>query len=140
MSTNHMDVTSTEGTGCPHSHKASLVLENGELAGDFLSRHFESCKVCNSKLSKLKNERKFFLKQIPFVSTPSEVKQIFEAESDEFESKIKRRVFQLKKKKVREVNKHVWGFFFDLKDAVLSKPVILSLFVVFAVWSCINFL
>ena len=58
MSTNHMDVTSTEGTGCPHSHKASLVLENGELAGDFLSRHFESCEVCNSKLLKLKNDEK----------------------------------------------------------------------------------
>lgn len=134
-----MDVNSIEGTGCPHSHKASLVLENGELAGEFLSRHFESCTVCNSKLLKLKNDRKVFLKQVPFVSTPVEVKQIFEAESDEFESKIKRRVNQLKKKRVLEVNKQVWIFFSDLKEAVLSKPVILSLCIVSTVWSYMKF-
>ncbi|ATH08742.1 hypothetical protein BIY24_12525 [Halobacteriovorax marinus] len=130
-----MDVVSKEEYGCPHSHKASLILENGELAGEFLSRHFESCEVCNLKLKKLKSDRKLFLKQIPFVTAPVEVKDIFEAESREMTLKVKKRVVSLKRKKMGETSEKAMVFFADLKEALLSKPVVISICLVSTVWS-----
>ncbi len=135
MSTNYTDVVSKEEYGCPHSHKAALILENGELAGEFLSRHFENCDTCNKKLLKLKNDRKVFLKQIPFVPSTEEVKVIFSSEAALATEKVKRKVQLLKRKKMNEVNRQALIFFSDFKDAILSKPVILSLCLVTTVWS-----
>ena len=135
MSINHTDVSTTKEHSCPHSHKASLILENGELAGEFLSRHFEVCSPCNKKLQRLKNDRKTFLRQIPFIRSPEEVKNIFETESEIASDKVKRRVKLLKRKRVNEVNRHILIFMSDLKDAIISKPVVLSLCLVSCVWS-----
>lgn len=135
MSINNSNVINREENGCPHAHKASLVLENGELAGEFLSRHFENCKVCNSKLEKLKGERLLFLKQIPFVSSPQEVKDIFAVEAVESTLKVKRKVTQIKRRKLSKSSQKFLSFLADFKEALLSKPVIISLCIVSTVWS-----
>lgn len=138
MSISHTNLSTREEPSCPHSHKASLILENGELAGEFLSRHFEVCDPCNKKLQRLKNDRKIFLRQIPFISSPEEVKAIFEAESSIASDKVKKRVKLLKRKRVNEVNRHILILMSDFKDALLSKPVVLSLCFVTSVWSYIK--
>jgi len=120
---------------CPHTHKAPLVLENSELAGVFLSRHFERCTPCQERIESLKIERKVFLSQIPFVSAPSEIKEIFEGESSEVILKVKRRIRSMKRKRFDELTVGLRTFSLDVKKAILSREFLCASGLVLSVWS-----
>ena len=123
---------------CPHSHKASLILENSEISDSFLSRHFESCDTCSSKIEDLKKKRVLILKQIPYSSAPKEVRETFQEESREFSSKVKRRVLLLKRKRASEAREGIKMFLRDIKTAFMSKQFLFSVTFVGGTWAYFN--
>ncbi|WP_127714701.1 hypothetical protein [Halobacteriovorax sp. HLS] len=125
---------------CPHSHKASLILENSDISDGFLSKHYESCNSCRTKLESLKQERSALKRQIPFATAPKEIRDIFQEESREFTLRVKKRVTLLKKKRVNEVRAGVMMFLKDIKTAFLSKQFLFSITLVGGTWAYYNLL
>jgi hypothetical protein len=125
---------------CPHSHKASLVLDDAEIASDFLSKHFESCEKCKSKIDSLKESRSVLVKQIPFSAAPQEIRELFKNESVDLSSKIKNRIRGQKLKRVEEVSKGIKMFGTDLRTSLLSKQFLFSLAIVGSSWAYYKFL
>jgi hypothetical protein len=120
---------------CPHIHKAPLVLENSELAGQFLSRHFEKCSPCNDKIESLKIKRHLLLKQIPFVGAPKEIREIFEQESSEVIVKVKRRIRSMKMKRFDELTIGLRNFSLDIRKSIISREFIFAVSFVISAWS-----
>lgn len=125
-------------SNCPHSHKASLILENSDISDGFLSKHYESCSSCRTKLEQLKFSRSLLKKQIPFLTAPKEIREIFQEESKEFSLRVKRRVSLLKKKKANEKRAGAMLFLADIKTAFLSKQFLFSITLVGATWAYYN--
>ncbi|OUR96436.1 hypothetical protein A9Q84_08775 [Halobacteriovorax marinus] len=125
---------------CPHTHKAPLVLENGELSGSFLSRHFEQCSTCSDKIEALKIDRNSYLKQIPFVSAPKEIKVIFKQESNELSVRVKRRIRSMKMKRFEELTSGLKDFSLDVRKALLSMEFTLGAGLVLSVWAYLKFI
>lgn len=134
-----MHELNTNRLSCPHTHKAPLVLDNGELAGQFLSKHFEKCSPCHEKIESLKVERSILLKEVPFVSAPKVVREVFANESNEVILKVKRRIRALKMKRFNEVTLGIRSFSLDIRKALLSRECILALVLVLAVSSVLKF-
>ena len=119
---------------CPHTHKASIILENGEISEEFLSRHFEKCSPCKEKLNSLKISKTLLSKQVPFSPIPKEIKQLFRTESVEMGLKIKKRIRNQKRKRIEEVSKGFRMFLSDLKTSLLSKSFLFTSFIVGSYW------
>lgn len=126
-------------TQCPHSHKASLLLDDGDMVSAFLSKHVESCKSCRTKVEELKNSRAEIVKQIPFSTAPVEVRELFRTESRDLSNKVKKRIRTRKMKRIEELSGGIKMFARDLKTSLLSKQFIFSLAIVGTSWAYYQF-
>jgi hypothetical protein len=119
---------------CPHTHKASIILDSDENSEEFLSRHYEKCEPCREKLNSLKESKALLTKQIPFSPAPKEIKELFRSESIEMGLKIKKRIKLQKKKRFEDVLKGSEMFLADFKKSLLSKSFLFTSFAVASFW------
>lgn len=121
-------------TSCPHTHKASIILDNSEISEEFLSRHFEKCAPCKEKLNSLKLSKALISRQVPFSPAPREIKELFKTESIDFRQKVEKRITSQKRKRLEEVSRGMKMFLRDFRTSLTSKQFIFTSVAVCSFW------